>query len=312
MCPTLNVPSSRPAARRNCGFTLIELLVVIAIIAILAAMLLPALSKAKGRAQGIYCMSNTKQLTLGWILFSGDNSDALIPNGGSNPNVPGVPTWVAGSQLWTPNPDNTNSAILIDPTASSMANYVKSPGSYKCPADSRSAPEGPHVRSVSMNGALGGHAPAVQGQYPTPPGRNYYGSGSPGGSPFTAGCLKVSDLNTPGPVNIYVILDEHADSIAAVNGDATFAFDPGCAPGSEYWRDLPASYHGGAGSFSFGDGHSEIHKWLQRGSPGRTVYPVTGLTYGSAAPWKSTLIHNNGTGETDYEWVQDRMPYRSN
>jgi len=310
MCPTPNTFLSRPAARRNSAFTLIELLVVIAIIAILAAMLLPALSKAKGRAQGIYCMSNTKQLTLGWIMFQSDNNDALIPNGGANPLAPGILSWVAGSQLWTPNPDNINSAKMVDPAQSSMAVYVKSPGSYKCPADTHEAPEGPHVRSVSMNGALGGKAPAVQGVYPTPPGRNYYGSGSPGGAPFTSGAMRTSDLNTPGPVNIYVILDEQADSIAAVNGDATYAFDPGCPPTSEYWRDLPASYHGNGGSFSFADGHSEIHKWMQRGTPGRTVYAVTGTTYGSNAPWKSTLMHRDLSGETDYEWVQDRMPYR--
>ena len=119
----------------------------------------------------------------------------------------------------------------------------------------------------------------------------------------------MNDLNNPGPANVYVILDEQADSMSAVNGDATYAFDPGCPRTSEYWRDLPASYHNRCGSFSFADGHSEIHKWTEEGTgstggPAKTVYPVTKTTWGSSAPWKSNLMRNSG----DYAWVEDRMP----
>jgi len=104
-----------------------------------------------------------------------------------------------------------------------------------------------------------------------------------------------------------VVLDENADSICFLNGDATFAFDAGESPTAESWRDLPASYHNGASSFSFADGHSEIHKWLQRN--GQTVYPVLRNT--TVEPWRTPP---NGPAtpmqhSSDYEWVQDRMPY---
>ena len=94
---------------------------------------------------------------------------------------------------------------------------------------------------------------------------------------------------------VFVVLDEHGDSI----NDATFMHNPGAAQNQEKWRDLPASYHNNAGSFSFADGHSEIHKWLE-GS--RTAFPVTFDT--TTRPWNGTQVINR-----DYEWLQDRMPY---
>jgi len=260
---------------RRVGFTLIELLVVIAIIAILAAMLLPALSKAKARAQGIRCLANTKQLTLGWIMYQGDYQDVLMPAGLVIDNA-------LNNMDWTSAAANTNISGLVGPTAA-MGNYIKTPGIYKCPADvfQSGANPGPRTRSVSMDGALGGK-PTFQNQT----GRTYFEA------------LKANNLNTPGPANIFVFLDEHADSIQ----DCQFMIDPGYAPGSEKWRDFPASYHNGAGEFSFADGHSEIHKWMVRSGIYSTVQPVT---YANDSRWATPNLGVN----QDYEWLTDRMPY---
>jgi prepilin-type N-terminal cleavage/methylation domain-containing protein len=126
----INLKNSSTQKSVSLGFTLIELLVVIAIIAILAAMLLPVLSKAKGKALGIACMSNTKQLTYGWLLFASDNRDELMPNNGDK-----MPTWVGGQMHYAPYSDNTDATILIDPSKSIMADFCKSSKVYRCPAD---------------------------------------------------------------------------------------------------------------------------------------------------------------------------------
>lgn len=278
------------------GFTLIELLVVIAIIAILAAMLLPVLSKAKLRGQGIACLSNTKQLTLGWVMYSGDNTERLINNGGA-----GI-QWVVDNPYldWSTTPANTNWAALVDPAQSLMATYVRTPGVYKCPGDTVDGPIGTRVRSVAMNGALGGSSgPQVLGNYPNPPGPVYYGSGSMG---VGHAAQKTSDLTKPGPSGTWVVLDEQADAI----DDAQFMFKPGAPRTSEVWQEDPAGYHGGAGSLSFADGHSEIHKW--RNLNGQTVFPVEKIYYSSStsSPWGSQTMRDSA----DYEWMESGMPYQ--
>ena len=261
------------------GFTLIELLVVIAIIAILAGMLLPALSKAKDKALGISCMSNTKQLMLGWILFTGDNQEELIPN--AKP--------VDGGLSWNANPDNQDTSKLIDPNLSVMAAYVKSAGVWKCPSDKyQSAASGARVRSMSMNAALGGNI-TIGGNNPNPPGNTYFSA------------KKTFDLNRPGPSMVWVFLDEHPDSI----NDSVFHFIPGHAVGGMVWRDLPGSNHSSKSgcNFSFADGHSEIKKWREKRTAPTSFPTPKAVDY---QPWNNTACRDS----EDYKWMNERMPYK--
>ncbi|MEO6036583.1 MAG: type II secretion system protein [Verrucomicrobiota bacterium] len=226
------------------GFTLIELLVVIAIIAILAGLLLPALSKAKTKAQGIACLSNGRQMAMAWRLYVDDNNDKLPP-------AFGAVEWVHGELDFNPNnPSNWN--IETDLKKSLLWPYCgNSAGIWKCPADrSTSKPTSgifagkvvPRVRSVSMNAWF--NSTDVMGF--SPPGFKMY--------------IKGSDFRKPGPAMTWVFLDEREDSI----NDGEFVVSMNGypdSPGSWMIVDYPASYHNRAGGFSFADGHSEIRKW---------------------------------------------------
>ena len=244
-------PRSTARAIRR-AFTLIELLVVIAIIAILAALLLPALAKAKTKAEGIACINNEKQMLIGWLMYSTDNGKfASNPGAGLSPtlNSDGLyDFWVAGWLDWgngQPGPPinaNTNLDLLTKQTI--FGTYMaKTPGSYKCPADRIPCPLGPRVRSITMNGFIGGDCePNVYGITTY---RTY---------------KKEADLTRPGPSMTWVFVDEHPDSI----NDGLFGMNmPGVAGWPTYvqWDDVPASYHNNACGFGFADGHAEIHKW---------------------------------------------------
>ncbi len=269
MSPIPIILGRRKTAKR--GFTLIELLVVIAIIAILASMLLPALAKAKTKAQGILCLSNTKQLALSWRLYSDENEEKLV--GAANWTPPGarvgpaaspffssaVPNWTGGSWLSLNNKtDPANWDHDAYTKKSPLWPYTgNSVGIFKCPADKTTgkATSGPlkgqtvpRIRSVSMNNWVGG------------PG---WGASGTGWKVY----LRNTDINDPGPSSTFVFLDEREDSI----NDGYFVVDmagypqgPGGAASGARLKivDFPASYHNGAGGLSFADGHSEIRKWL--------------------------------------------------
>ncbi|MCX8090365.1 MAG: DUF1559 domain-containing protein [Verrucomicrobiae bacterium] len=266
------------------AFTLIELLVVIAIIAILAAMILPALATARHKAHGMACMNNSRQLGLAWRLYT-DDHNGVLPNNDSGPaayNASHPYSWVAGWLDWTGNPDNTNVLYLVDERFAKLAPYSRhQAGIYKCPADRYKSPynPGPRVRSISMNAAIGGSPSGDKLNF-----QNW--------SPPFFFARRESELINPGPALSWLLVDEHPDSI----NDAAFFLNVGYTGPNCRWTDLPASYHNGAAGVAFADGHSEIKKW--RDSRTRRTITFT------------KMPEFNAPNSVDYLWMAERTPRR--
>lgn len=269
---------SKPVPR---GFTLIELLVVIAIIAILAALLLPALGNAKVRAESIQCLSNLKQLQLVFLMYPDDNRDQLTSSGYTLPVE--STAWVNGWEDFNgANPDNTDPATLTDPNRAKFAHYLKTVGVYKCPADRSVVDVGgkkvPRLRSQSM-----GQQWAGPGDWLDPA-----GFGANATSKKYRCYFKKAQIDQPAMR--FVFLDEHPDSLNA-GGFANMMVE---TIGAARIIDYPASSHNGAGGISFSDGHAEIRKW-------RNAATRAPVHYDNNLP-----LNVPAGGNEDMAWLSDR------
>lgn len=215
------------------AFTLVELLVVIAILGLLAALLLPALSKSMSKSEGMACANNLHQLSVAWLLYAEDNGDVLVNNHGVPETLARRQTWANNVEDWLASDDNTNLVLLTNAKLGPYAN--RSAKIYKCPADRAPAPNGERIRSMSMNAQVGNPGELT----------NRF-------NPLYVQFYKAAQVRNPA--GIFVFLDEHADTL----NDGFFVN----VLEDNAWGNLPASYHNGAANFTFVDGHAETHRWL--------------------------------------------------
>jgi len=232
------------------GFTLTELLVVIAVIAILAAMLLPALSKSKGRTQSIACLNNLRQLSTCWQLYAGDYNDLMVPNDNITGGAPG-PSWCQGTGIL-----ETNTTVI---EAGLLFGYNRSTALYRCPAD------------VSMVISLTGT------QLSQLRNRSYNLSQSVNGAPTAwlsthiPNFNKFSQISRPDPAQCLVFLDENENTML----DTHFGMPTANYGNTNAWWDMPANRHGQGANLSFADSHAELWRWTVPKIAQSNPMPVT-------------------------------------
>ena len=257
------------------AFTLIELLVVIAIIVILAAMLLPALAKAKTKAQGVSCLNNGRQMMLAWKMYVDDNQERL-------PEAFGPQSWVEGNLDFN-GANRSNWDVNQDLARSPLWQYCgKNAKVWRCPADTSTVQYNgvtyPRVRSISMDSWFNSTD------------THWFGEG------FRI-YQKMSDLVDPGPARTFVFSDEREDSIN--DGELCVGMF-GYPDHPQEWKlvDFPASYHNGAAGLTFADGHSEIKKWQDP----RTHPPLKSST--------DLPLNISSPNNPDAFWIMDRATRR--
>ena len=299
---------------RSRAFTLIELLVVIAIIAILAALLLPALNHAKQQGMATYCLGSQKQIITAWHMYAADSADNLAGNDWGNEKAwASLPAgyqglnWISGwEEAWgTATGDETNTSLLINQQYAQMGPYIKDPKIYQCVASRILALEGgtlyPIVRDVSMSVWMGSDTSTVteenDNQVPSADAADGYVN-------FTkqSQILGQNGWRTFSPSTALVFIDEKDDSI----DDGEFLIQMTEWSSGPEIANVPAAYHAGAGLVSFADGHAEIHKWYSQAVLGPPAQAGGYVNYGSSRPdnFKVFTVNDPHTDLSDLGWLQ--------